>query len=167
MPPNGLPADCPILRIVTVGTLGFKGVPANSRRRTSGFPAGAPLLKSAALPIELTTRTPFPCMGRRELPGLGAVRVYCHHRRFPPVLAAGAVRAQHRLEQSRETSLQVLCPKRQVSLAAVGASVHHAGLAKHTEVVREGRLGDPELEVPAAALPLGGKVADYRQPGRV
>src|SRR4051794_25823376 len=40
------------------GTSGSKGVPANSRRLTSGFPAGAPFPKSAALPIELTTHTP-------------------------------------------------------------------------------------------------------------
>ena len=40
---RGLPADCPILRIVTaLGTSGSKGVPANSRRPTSGFPTGAP-----------------------------------------------------------------------------------------------------------------------------
>jgi hypothetical protein len=52
-----LPADCPILRIFTAWVpRGSKGIPANSRRLTSGFPTGAPSLKSAALPVELTTR---------------------------------------------------------------------------------------------------------------
>src|SRR3954447_6550683 len=40
------------------GTSGSQGVPANSRRPTSGFPTGAPFLKSVALPIELATHTP-------------------------------------------------------------------------------------------------------------
>ena len=42
----------------STGTQGSQGVPANSRRRTSGLPTSAPSQKSLALPIELTAPTP-------------------------------------------------------------------------------------------------------------
>src|SRR5215208_2086438 len=46
-------AQSPWIFTVT-GTRGSQGVPANSRRRTSDLSTSAPLLKSLALPIELT-----------------------------------------------------------------------------------------------------------------
>ena len=58
LPRTGLPADRPIPWDFHLarrpGTQGSKGVPANSRRRTDGFPTSAPFPKSLALPIELT-----------------------------------------------------------------------------------------------------------------
>src|SRR5215207_4912088 len=70
------------------GTQGSKGVPANSRRRTSGFPASAPSQKSLALPIELTART------GRSLDG-------CGHAAVDEQRRAGDVARRCRAEEDR------------------------------------------------------------------
>src|SRR5215211_3123201 len=57
------------------GTQGSKGVPANSRRRTSGLPTSAPSQKSLALPIELTARTPPESRHSRPLDRCGEAAV--------------------------------------------------------------------------------------------
>src|SRR5215217_8671521 len=72
------------------GTQGSKGVPANSRRRTSGLPTSAPSQKSLALPIELTARTRRESRPSARLHGCGQAAVDKERRAGDVARAFGA-----------------------------------------------------------------------------
>ena len=81
---------------------------------------------------------------------------------------ARAGRLQDRPEQAREARVEVLLAQRVHAARALLALLDDPGLAQHLEVMRAGRLGDGDVEAPAAA-PFGDleEAADHQQPDRV
>jgi len=78
-----------------------------------------------------------------------------------------ALRGEDRVEEAREAVVQIVLAEAQQTAAAVGAGAYHAALAQHSEVVREGRFGEAELEGAAGALVAVRELADDLESRRI
>ena len=125
--------------------------------------------------LEIRVRVPGGPLKRRGAPAAAVAAppsaAVTPQRRLSPLeqrfRALCALSFEDRFEQAREAVVQVFVAKREHSLAAIGAGSDDAALAQHSEVVGEGRLGEPQVEGSAGALVAVGELPDDLESRRV